>query len=303
MTPRAWRFVGLSYVGSILIALPFAATGAPFSGLPGLVAGIALMFAPLVSMLIVCHRDGTPMMADLPLMPRSWPWMLFALLFPIGLNVIVAYASTLWPHVALAQGWEGAAAMAEGLVPPEELATQLAEVEAIGLPPVLLTALSAASAGLTINGLVAFGEEAGWRGLLHRELASLGFWRQSFITGVVWGFWHAPILLLGYNYPQHPVLGVFLFPVILALLSPWMTLARNRTDSVLSAAIFHGAFNGSAGMTFLVAIGGDDVTVGITSVTAIAVLTILNLALLAGLRWRPSLADPVSVATKAAAEG
>ena len=58
-------------------------------------------------------------------------------------------------------------------------------------------------AGVTINGLFAFGEEYGWRGFLMDELRPLGAVRANLLTGVLWGLFHAPIILLGYNFDPY----------------------------------------------------------------------------------------------------
>ena len=49
---------------------------------------------------------------------------------------------------------------------------------------------------------------------LQRELAELGLWKSSWVIGVIWGFWHAPLILQGHNYPQHPWAGVFMMTVM-----------------------------------------------------------------------------------------
>ena len=53
---------------------------------------------------------------------------------------------------------------------------------------------------------------------------------------------------IGYNYPQHPLLGVPLFAVFCVLLSPLHTLVRERGGSVWHAAVLHGTFNAAAGV-------------------------------------------------------
>jgi len=62
-------------------------------------------------------------------------------------------------------------------------------------------------AGDTLNALFGFGEEAGWRGYLLHEWKHMQFWKASLFIGLIWGIWHAPLILLGYNYPQHSPTG------------------------------------------------------------------------------------------------
>ena len=80
-----------------------------------------------------------------------------------------------------------------------------------GAPPVallyVLGPLVGIMAGFTINGLFAFGEEYGWRGVLMDELRPLGAFKANLLTGVMWGFWHAPVILLGFNYGAERRLG------------------------------------------------------------------------------------------------
>ena len=59
------------------------------------------------------------------------------------------------------------------------------------------------------------------------------------------------IYLIGHNYPdpKDRLLGVGLFVVFCVLLSPLLTLIRDRTNSVWSAGLFHGVFNAMGGLT------------------------------------------------------
>ena len=134
-------------------------------------------------------------------------------------------------------------------------------------------------AGLTINGVAGFGEELGWRGFLQNEWQALGFWRSSWLIGAVWGLWHAPFILHGYNYPGHPVAGVFLMTLWTVLFAPLIGFVRLRSGSVFAAAIMHGAINGTAMAPALVVRGGDWMTVGVMGWPGILVLAMLNCAL------------------------
>lgn len=58
--------------------------------------------------------------------------------------------------------------------------------------------------GATVNLPFMLGEELGWRGFQFEETKLLGFWRSSLLIGVLWGLWHAPVIMMGYNYSGEP---------------------------------------------------------------------------------------------------
>lgn len=87
------------------------------------------------------------------------------------------------------------------------------------------------------------GEELGWRGYLQgRLIQRFGLSKGIIILGLLWSFWHLPLLLVGYNYPENPLLGaLILSPILLVAASfflAWLTL---RTRSFWPAALAHGA--------------------------------------------------------------
>lgn len=115
----------------------------------------------------------------------------------------------------------------------------------VGPSSVPLFALSA----LVINPIVQMAlailaEELGWRGYLYGVWRRLGFWRCSLATGLVWGVWHAPgIVLFKLNYPDYPWIGAAIFVPFCVLAAPLMTLLRDRGGSVIAAGVFHGTVN------------------------------------------------------------
>src|SRR5699024_6742856 len=63
----------------------------------------------------------------------------------------------------------------------------------------------------SITGLpLLLGEEIGWRAFLYPRLEKLYQTSALLIGGIIWGFWHAPMILMGHNYPGTPFLGVFM---------------------------------------------------------------------------------------------
>ncbi len=114
----------------------------------------------------------------------------------------------------------------------------------------LIGSIAALSVGLPINMVFAFGEEFGWRGyLLPRLAARFGNARAALIVGVIWGLWHAPLVLLdGFNYPQHRIVGVFGMIVLCVAESYIFTALRLKSGSIWPSTLAHAALNGQAGI-------------------------------------------------------
>jgi len=133
--------------------------------------------------------------------------------------------------------------------------------------------------GLALHALptavIAFGEEVGWRGLLQREWSYLGFWKCSSSVGFIWGLWHTPLILHGYNFPGHPVAGVFGMIIWCILFSPLIAYICLRSGSVIAAAIMHGTWNVMSGAPTLIFSGTD------YFIALLAVLLVLD----CGLFW------------------
>jgi uncharacterized protein len=129
-------------------------------------------------------------------------------------------------------------------------------VDELPLPIGLLVAIQCASvvAGAFINTIPALGEELGWRGFLLPRLLPLGPVGAILVSGVIWGLWHAPLVLLGYNYPAGPGwLGVLAMCGMCTVVGGVFGWLRLRSGSIWPAALAHGSFNAAAGASFLFA--------------------------------------------------
>src|SRR5262249_2376765 len=109
--------------------------------------------------------------------------------------------------------------------------------------------------------------------------------KTSAIIGLVWGFWHAPLIVQGFNYPEHPWAGVFLMTVETLLLAPLFSYVCLKADSVVAAAIFHGTYNGMSVLATLGLEGGNDLLVGDCGLAGFLVLLVANLGLVVFDRW------------------
>ena len=111
-----------------------------------------------------------------------------------------------------------------------------------------------------LNALPTLGEEFGWRAYLQPKLMNRMDGRRAILlTGVIWGVWHWPAILMGHNYglvyPGAPWLGplaMVWFCIVLGTFIGWVTI---RGGSVWPAVIAHGAINGIAGIGILLAQG------------------------------------------------
>jgi len=154
--------------------------------------------------------------------------------------------------------------------------------EHLSIPPVaifLLALVQGSVAGFTVNLPFTFGEELGWRGLLLRETQSWGFLKSNVFVGVVWGLWHAPIIVQGHNYPGHPIAGVFMMTLCTTALSFPMAYCRFKSKTILGPSALHGIFNPLGTLTALFVVGANPLFGFVAGVAGIAVILLLTLGI------------------------
>ncbi|WP_313355332.1 type II CAAX endopeptidase family protein [Microbacterium sp.] len=152
-------------------------------------------------------------------------------------------------------------------------------------------------AAATINAVAAFGEEVGWRGFLVPALRRYGTWPALLISGVVWGLWHSPVILLGYNFGRTDLTGVLLMTagcIVWGVLLGWLRL---RSASMWPAVFAHGALNASAGLPVLFMTAGAEYDPALSMALGVSgwivgAVVIVVLLVTGQFRRQPALADP-----------
>lgn len=97
-----------------------------------------------------------------------------------------------------------------------------------------------------LNSTAAFGEEYGWRGYLLAKLLPLGTKRALMLSGLIWGLWHMPLIIMGYTYGNQTILGIIFFSILLIFIGVYIGYLRIISGSVILAAFAHGTFNAQA---------------------------------------------------------
>ena len=250
------------------------------------------MFAPALAAWVVCrfvtHESWlrtSGFARRSPGSERHPSWLQILGYATIGVGVVVATLALLltlvvgtgwfrpdWALISFTNNLRGIAP--EGSLPPVAVLWVLAIVANV-------------FAAYTINGLFALGEEVGWRGWLQSALEPLGRRQGIVLTGVIWGLWHAPLIVMGYEYGGRlpAAAGIALFTCLCAGLGALLSWVRVRSGSVVPAAITHGAFNAFASLpAMLVAPGGtvDPVLVGLIGWPAVVLFGLLAALLLSG---------------------
>jgi membrane protease YdiL (CAAX protease family) len=290
---RALHFVLLTYALSLLLYFGFKAAGGRWNTLPAVAMAVVYMYMPALSAVVLkklVYRE--PLREPLGVAFRANGIWLLAWFGPLVLALGAFGLALLLPTVHYTSDLSGLLSRIADLVPPDKLDKVREQMHAMPVHPFALAVVQSLVAGPTINTVAAFGEELGWRGFLWAELEGLGFWRAAAVIGVVWGFWHAPLILEGHNYPEHPLAGVFMMTVMTLLLSPLFAFVRVRGRSVIAAAVAHGSFNATAGLATMMLGGGDDLVIGLPGAVGFVVLFLANGALAAYLMFERSTRGP-----------
>jgi membrane protease YdiL (CAAX protease family) len=246
-------FVVLACGLAWLVALPLWLG----DGLAEPMAGVLLpvmMFTPAIATLIVTFALRTPAKGERARFLGLWPlrpakrviWFIvlgwFGPPLLIALGILVAAALG---FVQLDFTFAAFAAQLESMLPAG------AELPPVGL--LVIAQLASIPVGAVINCVATFGEEVGWRGWLLPALRPLGTWPALLLSGAIWGFWHSPVILLGYNFGRTDITGVMFMIggcVAWGIVLGWLRL---RSASLWPAVIAHGALNAAGGAVILFA--------------------------------------------------
>lgn len=155
-----------------------------------------------------------------------------------------------------------------------------------GLTPQALLLLSGAQVillGPIVNIIPTMGEELGWRGYLLPKLRLFLSDRAALVvTGVIWGMWHIPVIVMGHNYgtsyagyPWLGILAMIVFCVMLGIIEGYVSI---RLQSAVPAAMIHSTVNAGAGFPNYLASPGYNPLLGPAITGLLGALPFLALA-------------------------
>ena len=176
-----------------------------------ILAGLPFTFAPAIATFVVrkwVTREG---FADAGLglhLRKGWRYYLYALLFPV---IVLPIAVALSALVKAAQ-------------------PDLSVLSLESVLPLLVMAL--------VMTLFYFGEEFGWRGYLQLRLAPERPLVAAALTGLIWGVWHYPMILLGFLGSGN-MLALVIYPINLVFISIFYGWLQARSRSVWPVCLAH----------------------------------------------------------------
>lgn len=283
-------FLAVSFVLSWLVALPlWLGGGLSHPLLP--VLGMIMMFTPSLGVLAAWRVSRTPFRAwaretGLTLGERKGRTALIVIAAWLGVPALLVASLAL--SVAL------------GLVSLDldglSLFRSQLEAQNVPVPADLTTAfvlqfVVGVVAGPLLNAIPSLGEEWGWRGYLVPRLTSTrGVVAGLMLSGLIWGLWHAPLTLLGYNYPNLGAGAALYFTgfcVIAGVVFGWLRL---RSGSVWPAVVAHGSLNATAPIILVIGDAAEPPNMalaGLTGIVGWVLLAICGAVLLKAFPVRP----------------
>lgn len=207
---------GLTIYFAIVVVLSAAIEGFIISNpeLDGLIAGLMLVPALASVVARLALREGFSDVSFRFGGRRGWSAMLLALVFPVAIG-LVAYGIA----------WTGGLAGFD----PASASLGLAVSFAVGM---------------FVGLVLASGEEIGWRGYMLTRLIDAGVPRPILAGGLIWAFWHVPLVLGGvYAAGPSPILSAVLIVVSITSFGYVISRLRLETGSVWPAVVLHAAWN------------------------------------------------------------
>jgi membrane protease YdiL (CAAX protease family) len=171
--------------------------------------------------------------AGLGLHLSNWRYYLFGWFLPIPVLAFIVVAAIALriehPDFSMAQGLAH-------LAPHAKTSAAIAGKAGYLVPLELFFAALVATP-------VLFGEEFGWRGYLQLRLFPRSPTLAAVSTGIVWGLWHVPIILRGYEFAGDPAIAIAAFCVTTVLISIIFGWLREKSGSIWVTSLAHSATN------------------------------------------------------------
>ena len=234
----------LIWIAAWKLGVPAASPQFQLFALPG---GFMPAFAAILVRRFIT-REGFTDAGLRPHLRRFWRYYLFAWLYTLA---VVATLIVLAKVLGLSQ---------PDFTLQRFFSAYLPNTPAPTLPPglwILLIIQVLVSA--VIFTPVLWGEEFGWRGYLQIRLFRQQPLLAAVSTGIIWGLWHYPLILMGYEHYENIYLGLLIFPVLTVLLSIIFGWLRHKTGSVWPSSLAHSATNVIGGnISLLLFFGGPN---------------------------------------------
>lgn len=255
MNKKIWIYLVLTFVTSAVFFITYKMFGDVWSYFSLLLA----MLMPAVNVVVVQLLFKEKIKGRFLLKLRFNKFVILGILVPMLLTLYILLMNVLFTSSELGL---------DQVYVDQLVVTGAPEKYYIGIA-VFSTLLNGLIAGVTLNAVFAFGEELGWRGFLQEEFNYMGPWKSSAIIGAIWGLWHAPLILQGYNFPDHPYIGVFMMIIATTFLGIIMSYLTKRSGTILTAVFFHGVLNAVAGLAIILTTNYVDIYHGPFGLTAI----------------------------------
>jgi uncharacterized protein len=230
--------------------------------------------AALITMRFVTHEKMRSL--NLRFGPSWKPYLAVALLIP--LSFVITYLLT-WLLGLGHPDWQLVSFFGT-------IAANGVDMSTAPSPALLLGALFALSfvAAPFFNSIFGLGEELGWRGYLLPRLMPLGKIKAYLLLGVIWGLWHAPLIAVGFNYPNSPILGILMMVLLTTAIGFTINELTLHYQSTILAGWIHGVFNSQSYGIWraLLFANTNPILGGITGLVGIVVLTLVGIATM---RW------------------
>lgn len=262
---RIWIYLlitfALTYCVEIFMIMPLAGSADMESALFAQMLKAGVMFIPAFGVIVTraFTREpfvGKSMMINLKLRGNlryyALVWFGFAGLIVFGAAIyFLIFPGKFDPQMGYAKLLITSQAQAAGQMTMEETIGQEEVWQAVLLQVIMGIFLSPFA-----NILNCFGEEWGWRGyLLPKLMKQFKIVPTLLLSGVIWGVWHMPIIIMGHNYgvgyKGYPVVGILAMCVFCTVIGIILSYVTIKTESCIPAVMGHGMLNGFAAVGML----------------------------------------------------